>query len=39
MITYGMLMNQFTRYHIDEDIPPDGTSGTSGTNISIDMEE
>jgi hypothetical protein len=36
------LMNQFTRYHIDEDIPPDGTSGTSGTsgtNISIDMEE
>lgn len=28
MITYGMLMNQFTRYHIDEDVPPDGTGGT-----------
>ena len=31
MITYGMLMNQFTRYHIDEDVPSDDTGGTGGT--------
>lgn len=30
------LMNQFTKYHIEENVQPDGTSGTSGTDGTDD---
>lgn len=31
------LMNQFTKYHIKEDVPPDGTSGTYNGPMNSDQ--